>query len=167
MQVTWGAKNQVPRSWWQEGTWQNQIYKKEYQIRLPFVISLEFKSVLPKQVLCEPSPSKPFTTQYQHHISCGSCVYIKCSDEQYFEPPQVNIGDDATKKSLDKVLAAGTIKWQIKSLWHGWPRSNGGNTTTLWTAWSVLNHSSQQVKNSTTTIIWRVNIEVQLTTHAN
>ena len=33
---------------------------------------------------------------------------MKCSDGQYFEAPQVNIGDDAAKKSLDQVLAAAT-----------------------------------------------------------
>ena len=34
---------------------------------------------------------------------------MKCSDGQYFEAPQVNIGDDATEKFLDQVLAAATI----------------------------------------------------------
>ena len=37
---------------------------------------------------------------------------MKCSDGQYFEPPQVNIGDDATEKILDQVLAAAIICWQ-------------------------------------------------------
>ena len=34
---------------------------------------------------------------------------MKCSGGQYFEAPQVNIGDDATEKFLDQVLAAATI----------------------------------------------------------
>ena len=34
---------------------------------------------------------------------------MKCSDGQYFEPPQGNIGDEATETFLDKVLAAATI----------------------------------------------------------
>ena len=34
---------------------------------------------------------------------------MKCSDGQYFEPPQGNIGDDAAEKFLDQVLAAATI----------------------------------------------------------
>ena len=34
---------------------------------------------------------------------------MKCSDGQYFEPPQVNIGDDMTETFLDKILAAATI----------------------------------------------------------
>ena len=71
--------------------------KTEYQLRLPFVIYADFRSVLCKQGLCEPSSSKSFITQYQHHIPCGRCIYVKCSDGQYFEPPQVNIGDDAAE----------------------------------------------------------------------
>ena len=38
-----------------------------------------------------------------------SRIYMKCSDGQYFEPPQVNIGDEAAETFLDKVLAAATI----------------------------------------------------------
>ena len=83
--------------------------KTEYQLYLPFVIYADFKSVLLKQDFCEPSSSKSFTTQYQHHIPCGSCIYVKCSDGQYFEPPQVNIRDVVAEKFLDHVLAAVTI----------------------------------------------------------
>ena len=61
--------------------------KTEYQLRLPFVIYAYFKSVLPKQDSCGPASSKFFITQYQHHVPCGSCIYVKCSDGQYFEPP--------------------------------------------------------------------------------
>ena len=34
---------------------------------------------------------------------------MKCSDGKYFEPLQVNIGDDTTETFLDKILAAATI----------------------------------------------------------
>ena len=54
--------------------------KTEYQLPLPFIIYTDFKSVLRKQESCEPSSSKSFTTQYQHHVPCGSCIYVKCSD---------------------------------------------------------------------------------------
>ena len=83
--------------------------KTEYQLRLPFVIYADFESVLHKQDLCEPSSSKSFTNQYQQHVPCGSCIYMKCSDGQYFEAPQVNIGDDPAETFLDQVLAAATI----------------------------------------------------------
>ena len=35
--------------------------------------------------------------------------YVKYSDGQYFEPPKVNMGDDAVENFLDQVLAAATI----------------------------------------------------------
>ena len=89
---------------------QSQVFiKKEYQLRLLFVIYADLESVLHKQHLCEPLSSKSFTTQYQNHIPCGSCIYMKCSDGEYFGPPQVNIRDDATEKFSDRVLATATI----------------------------------------------------------
>ena len=104
-----GTKNQAPRNWQQEGAQQSQAYKTEYQLCLPFVIYADFKSVLHKRDWCEPSSSKSFITQYEHHLPRGSYVYVKCSDGQYFEPPQLNIGDDAAERFLDQVSVASTI----------------------------------------------------------
>ena len=75
--------------------------KAEYQLSLPFAIYADFKSILCKQNSCEPSSSKYFTTQYQNHVPCGNCIYVKCNDGKYFEPLQVNMG-----KFLDQVLVA-------------------------------------------------------------
>ena len=130
--------------------------KTEYQLRLPFVIYADFEIVLCKQDSCEPSSSKSFTTQYQQHIPCGSCIYVKYIDGRYFEAPKVNIGDDVAEKFLDKVLAAATIcrqhlanKIPMKQL----TKSNGENTIMPPTARSAPNHSCQQIKKSVTTII--------------
>ena len=47
--------------------------KTEYQLRLPFVIYVDFKSVLRKQDSCEPSSSKSFTTQcIMYHVGAAS-----------------------------------------------------------------------------------------------
>ena len=83
--------------------------KTEYQLRLRFVIYAHFKSVLRKQDSCGPSLSKSFITQYQHGVPCGSCIYMKCNDGQYFEPPQINMGDDAAEKFLEQAFTAATI----------------------------------------------------------
>ena len=48
-------------------------------------------------------------TQYQRHVPCGSCIYVKFSDEGYSESPQVNMGGNAAEKLLDPVLTAATI----------------------------------------------------------
>ena len=102
--------------------------KTEYQLRLTFVIYEDFESVLRKQDSCEPSSSKLFTNQYQHHVPCESCIYVKCSDGLYFELTQLDIGDDAAEKFLDQVLAVATIcrqqlaskipmKWLTQEQW--------------------------------------------------
>ena len=84
--------------------------RTESQLLLPFVIYVDFESILRKQDSCEPSSSsKPFTTHYQHHIPCGSCICLKHSDGWYFDASQVNIRDEASEKFLDHVIAAATI----------------------------------------------------------
>ena len=45
-----------------------KLTKTDYQLCLPFVIYVDFESVLRKQDLREPSLLKSFTTQYQHHV---------------------------------------------------------------------------------------------------
>ena len=86
-----------------------------------------------------------------------------------FEPPQANIQDDTAEKFLDQVLATAIVCRQhltnkIPTKWL--PMNNEGNTTMPPTAPSEPNHSGQQIKKSATTIIWQMNIEVQLTMHA-
>ena len=95
---------------------------------------------------------------------------MKCSDGKYFEPPQVKMEDDAAEKILDQVLAAATIcrehlpnKIPIKrTIQEQWREYNNAPRTARY----APNYTSRQIKKSATTIIWRVNIEVQVTTHA-
>ena len=49
---------------------------REYQLHLSFVIYADFQSILCRQESCEPLSFKSFTTQYQHHVTCGSCMYV-------------------------------------------------------------------------------------------
>ena len=147
----------------------NKTAKTEYQLRLPFVIYADFKSVLHKQDSCEPSSSKSCITQYQHHIPCGRCIYMKCSDGQYFEPSQVNIRDEAAEKLLDKVLAAATIckqhltsKIPMKQLTQEqWSEYNNATNCSICAKLFKLADKKVRYHDHLT-----VNIEVQLTTHA-
>ena len=109
MQVSGAQRIKFPEADDKKGRDKVKFTKTEYQLRLPFVVYPDFESVLRKQGSFEPSSSKLFTSQYQHHVPCGSRIYVKCSNGRYFEPPQVNIGNDATEKFLDQVLAAVTI----------------------------------------------------------
>ena len=72
----------------------------ETEYQLPFIFSIyhDFESVLPKQDSCEPSSSKSFTAQYQHHEPCEICIYVKCSEGQYFERTHMNLGDNIGEK---------------------------------------------------------------------
>ena len=47
--------------------------KTENQLGLSFIIYAHFGSVLRQQDFSEPWSSKPFITQYQHHVLYGSC----------------------------------------------------------------------------------------------
>ena len=54
----------VPEADDKKGRHKVKFAKTKYQLRLPFVIYVDFESVLRKQDLCEPSSSKPFTTHW-------------------------------------------------------------------------------------------------------
>ena len=109
IQVTWAQIIKVPEADDKNRRDKVKFTKTEYQLRLSFVIYADFESVLRKQDSYEPSSSKSFTTQYQHHVPCGSYIYVKCGDGRYFERAQVNLGDDAAEKFLGQALAAATI----------------------------------------------------------
>ena len=61
MQVTLGTKNRALDN--KKECKKVKPAKAEYQLRLPFVIYVEFKCVLRKQDSCEPLLSKSFLTQ--------------------------------------------------------------------------------------------------------
>ena len=98
-----------------------------------------------------------------------SCIYVKCSDWQYFQPPQVNIEDDAAEKFLDQLLAPATIcrqhltnKIPTKRLTQEqWREYNNATNCSI-----CAKPFKSVIKKSATTIIWQVNIKVQLTMHA-
>ena len=112
----------------------------------------------------DPSPPNTSSTYHVEVASMWNAVM-----DNTLKHPQVNIRDDAAEKLLDQVLAAATVCGQhlankismkrlIQEKWR--------EIVMPATAWSAPDHSCQQIKKSATTIIWRVNIEVQLTTHA-
>ena len=67
-------KIKLPEAGNKKGHEKVKFTKTEYQLHSPFVIYTDFRSVLCKQDSCEPLSSKSFTTQYQHHLPCGSCL---------------------------------------------------------------------------------------------
>jgi len=95
----------MPEKGDEKGRDQVRFTKIEYQLRLPFIMYADLESILRKKSTCEPAPTTSSTTQHQHHVPCGSCIYVKSSDNRFFQTPIVNFGEDAVEKFLDQVLA--------------------------------------------------------------
>ena len=94
---------------------------------------------------------------------------MECTYGRYFEAPQVNMGVEATEKFSNQVLAVANIfkqqlanKIPMKRLTlEQWNECNNA------TNYSVCTKPFKSAdKKSATTIIWQVNIEVELTMHA-
>ena len=49
-------------------------------------------------------------SKYQHHVPCGSCIHLNCSDGQYFEPPQMNMRDGTAEKTTPETADSRTMK---------------------------------------------------------
>lgn len=56
----------------------------ECQLKLPFVICVNFESVLIKQHGCTNDGKKSWAVHLQHYVPCGACFYVKSSDERFF-----------------------------------------------------------------------------------
>ena len=105
-------KNHLHLSCFQKLTSRRRMTKSSFKNRITttqLVIYANFKSILYQQDSCQPWSSNFFTIQYQHHVPCRSCIYVKCSDGWYFEAPEVNIGDDSAKMFLEQLLPAATF----------------------------------------------------------
>ena len=78
---------------------------------------------------------------------------MKCSGRRYFEPTQVNTGDDTAEKSLDQVLTAATIcrqhlannipmKWLTQEQWR-----EDNNTTNCLICTKPFKSAYKEVRN--------------------
>ena len=56
----------------------DKFHKK---MRVPFVVYADFESFIKPIDTCQSDPSRPYTTQYQHHTPS---YYIKCYDDQLY-----------------------------------------------------------------------------------
>ena len=51
---------------------------------------------------CDPNPESSYTKQYQKHEPSSFCYYIKCFNDEVYEPKLVSyIGEDAAQKCVD------------------------------------------------------------------
>ena len=77
---------------------------KDYQRseRVPFMIYADTESLTKKIQTCDPDPEKKYTKKYQKHEPISFSYYIKCFDDNVFEPRlRSYTGEDAMQKFVE------------------------------------------------------------------
>ena len=77
----------------------NNHYKSE---RVPFIIYADTESLIKPIKTFEPCPEKKYTKKYQKHEPISFSYYIKCFDDNVFEPRlRSYTGEDAMQKFVE------------------------------------------------------------------
>ena len=70
--------------------------------KVPFIVYAEFESYIKPMHSCDPNPESSYTKQYQKHEPSSFCYYIKCFDDEVYEPKLVSCtGEDAAQKFVE------------------------------------------------------------------
>ena len=69
---------------------------KNYQKseRVPFIVYADFECYIKPMQSCEPNPESGYTKQYQKQEPSSFCYYIKCFDDEVYEPKLVSYTGD-------------------------------------------------------------------------
>ena len=61
---------------------------KDYhrKMRVPFVVYADFEAFTESISTCSPNDARSYTKQYQRHKPCSFCYYIKCFNDELFQP---------------------------------------------------------------------------------
>jgi len=75
-------------------------------MRHPFVVYADFESFIKPIDTCQPDPSESYSKKYQHHVPSSFCYYIKCFDDEVYNPKLVmytaqSEDDDVAQKFID------------------------------------------------------------------
>ena len=54
--------------------------------KVPFILYADSESYIKPLHSCEPNPESSYTKQYQKHEPSSFCYYIKCFDDDVYEP---------------------------------------------------------------------------------
>ena len=69
---------------------------------VPFIVYADLEYYNKPMQSCEPNPESSYTKQYQKHEPSGFCYYIKCFDDEVYEPKLVSYtGEDAAQKFVE------------------------------------------------------------------
>ena len=70
--------------------------------KVPFIAYADFECFIKPIQSCEPDDKESYTEQYQKHEPSSFCYYIKCFDDEVYEPRIVShTGEDATQKFVE------------------------------------------------------------------
>ena len=70
--------------------------------KVPFLVYADFEPFIKPLDTCELNPEGSYTKQYQKHEPSSFCYYIKCFDNEVYEPKLVNYtGEDAAQKFVE------------------------------------------------------------------
>ena len=70
--------------------------------KVPFIVYADFESYIKPVQSCDTNPESSYTKQYQKHEPPGFSYYIKCFDDDVYEPKLVSYtGEDSAQKFVD------------------------------------------------------------------
>ena len=70
--------------------------------KVPFIVYADFECFIKPMQSCEPNPESSYTKQYQKHKPSSFCYYIKCFDDEVYEPELVSYtGEDAAQEFVE------------------------------------------------------------------
>ena len=70
--------------------------------KVPFTVFADFECYNKPMQSCEPNPESSYTKQYQKHEPSSFCYYIKCFDDEVYEPKLVSYtGEDAAQQFVE------------------------------------------------------------------
>ena len=78
-------------------------YKNYHRLeKVPFIVYANFESYIKLLQSCEPNPESSYTKQYKKYEPSSLCYYIKCFDDEVYEP-KINklYGKDAVQKFVE------------------------------------------------------------------
>ena len=70
--------------------------------KVPFIVYADFECFIKPIQSCDPDDKSSYTKQYQKHEPSSFCYYIKCLDDEIYEPKLVSYtGEDAAQKFVE------------------------------------------------------------------
>ena len=85
-------------------------------MRLPFIVYADFESFTPQLSTCQPNLEQSYTNQYQKHIPCGFCYYIKCFDDTLYSQQPVTFVKEFSDDDVAQIFMD-TLEKNIKDIY--------------------------------------------------